>query len=84
MDERRSVHLALCMHEVLNLVVCVAHMPLSAGTNVGLCNISNIWNVKCFFSKFLLDGVPANVARSSSWRGRPGVSVHGGRMKVWE
>ena len=83
-DERWSVHLALCMHEVLNLVVCVAHMPLSAGTNFGVCNIGNIWTVKRFFSKFLLDGVPADVIRTSSWRRRPRVSVHGGRMKVWE
>ena len=61
--------------------MCSIHMPLTAGTKFGVCNIISFWTVKCFFSQFLLDGIPANVVGILSRRWRSMVSVHGEGMK---
>ena len=54
-----------------------AHAPFTADTFFSVCNISRVWTVECIFSKFLLDGIPANAVGYIRWRGWSRVSVHG-------
>lgn len=51
-------------------------MPVTADTIFGVCNVSSVWTVECIFSKFLLDGIPANAVGFFCWRGWSRVSVH--------
>ena len=51
------------------------HIPFTAGTFFSVCNVSSVWTAECIFSKFLLDGTPANAVGFFRWREWSRVSV---------